>query len=49
MCKQTNYTPVIGTIIVPKAGVLLFCKKRRGHLYVKKKVNADISFSASTP
>ena len=23
MCKQTNYTPVIGTIIVPKAGVLI--------------------------
>ena len=27
MCKQTNYTPVIGTIVVPKAGVLLLCKK----------------------
>ena len=50
MRKQINCTSVIGTMIVPRAEVFLFLKKRREEqLHAKKKSNTDISISASAP
>lgn len=51
MSKQINDTLVIGTIIVPKQECFCFGEKskRRSDFYVKKKINAGVSFSASSP
>lgn len=51
MSKQINDTLFIGTIIVPKQECFCFGEKskRRSDFYVKKKINAGLSFSASSP